>query len=88
MRLIDADELMEHAYRDKLDSRELIAQMIENAPTVKAISTYKIKEISLDVIMEEQANVRKDATKDELLYLMGFNDGVIELLNRLKGEVE
>lgn len=85
MRLIDADELMEHAWRDKLDSRELIAQMIENAPTVKGISTKEINEISLDVIMEEQANVRKDATKDELLYLMGFNDGVIELLNRLGG---
>lgn len=35
MRLIDADELMEHAIRDKLDSRELILQMIENAPTIK-----------------------------------------------------
>ena len=34
MRLIDADELMEHAGRDKLDSRELIMQMINNAPTV------------------------------------------------------
>ena len=34
MRLIDADELMEHAMRDKLDSRELIFQMIENAPTI------------------------------------------------------
>lgn len=34
LRLIDADELMEHAGRDKLDSRELIMQMIENAPTI------------------------------------------------------
>lgn len=39
MRLIDADELMEHVWRDKLDSRELIAEMIDNAPTVKEIST-------------------------------------------------
>lgn len=39
MRLVDADELMEHVWRDKLDSRELIAQMIENAPTIKEIST-------------------------------------------------
>lgn len=39
MRLIDADELMEHAWRDKLDSRELIAKMIEQAPTVKEIPT-------------------------------------------------
>ena len=34
MRKIDADELMEHVYRDRLDSRELIAKMIQNAPTV------------------------------------------------------
>lgn len=34
MRLIDADELMEHVWRDKLDSRELIAEMINNAHTI------------------------------------------------------
>ena len=34
MRLIDADTLMEQVYRDKLDSRELIADMVKNAPTV------------------------------------------------------
>lgn len=39
MRLIDADELIEHAWRDKLDSRELIAKMIDNAPTIKEIPT-------------------------------------------------
>jgi len=39
MRLIDADELIEHAWRDKLDSRELIAEMIETAPTIKEIPT-------------------------------------------------
>lgn len=39
MRLIDADELIEHAWRDKLDSRELIAEMIEKAPTIKEIPT-------------------------------------------------
>ena len=37
MRLIDADELMEHTMRDRLDSRELIFQMIQNAPTIDAI---------------------------------------------------
>lgn len=37
MRLIDADELLEHVGRDKLDSRELIMQMVENAPTIKTI---------------------------------------------------
>lgn len=35
MRLIDADELMENAARERLDSRELIFKMIENAPSLK-----------------------------------------------------
>ena len=34
MRLIDADALIERAYRERLDSRELIEQMIESAPTI------------------------------------------------------
>lgn len=34
MRLIDADALLEKSYRERLDSRELIEQMIESAPTV------------------------------------------------------
>lgn len=34
MRLIDADALLDHAWKEKLDTRELIAEMIENAPTV------------------------------------------------------
>lgn len=42
MRLIDADEVMEHVYRDKLDTRELIAKMIEDAPTV-----YQEKEMEM-----------------------------------------
>lgn len=39
MRIIDADELKEHVWRDNLNSRELIAKMIDNAPTVKEIPT-------------------------------------------------
>ena len=42
MRLIDADELMEHVYRDKLDSRELIAEMIQSAPTQETQQDYKM----------------------------------------------
>ena len=48
MRLIDADELMEHACKDKLDSRDLIVQMIENAQTIEPI--YRVgKELILKV---------------------------------------
>ena len=45
MRLIDADELMEHVYRDKLDSRESIADMVKSAPTVtRVVETEKMCE--------------------------------------------
>ena len=37
MKPIDADELIEHAWRDRLDSRELIAEMIKKAPPIQAI---------------------------------------------------
>lgn len=65
MRLIDADEVMEHVYRDKLDSRELIAKMIEDAPTV-----YKEKEMEM-MCEELKAHVeflrrRNDSMKGEI----------------------
>ena len=42
MRLIDADELMDHVYRDKLDNRELIAEMVKNAPTAHSAEDYRL----------------------------------------------
>lgn len=53
MRLIDANELMEHTWRDKLDSRELIAKMIEEAPTIKEIPTKIPIEIFEKLISQE-----------------------------------
>lgn len=35
MRMIDADELIEHVWRDRLDSRERIANLVESMPTIK-----------------------------------------------------
>ena len=37
MRLIDADELIERAARDKLDTRDLILKMIRSAQTVDKV---------------------------------------------------
>lgn len=37
MRLIDGDELIEHVWRDRLDSRERIANLVESMPTIKTI---------------------------------------------------
>ena len=34
MRLIDADELLEHVWRERLDSRERIARLVETRPTI------------------------------------------------------
>ena len=45
-RLIDADELMEHAGRDRLDSREAIMQMISNAPTIEPTTGEWVEEYS------------------------------------------
>lgn len=56
MKIIDADELMEHVWRDKLDSRELIAEMINNAPPVKEISA----KIPIDIL--EQLISQKSKT--------------------------
>ena len=53
MRLINADELMEHVWRDKLDSRELIAEMIEKAPTIKEIPTKMPIDVFEKLISQE-----------------------------------
>lgn len=34
-RLIDADALLEHVWRDRLDSRERIAELVKFMPTIK-----------------------------------------------------
>lgn len=43
MRLIDGDELMKYVYRDKLDNRELIAEMVKNAPEARIVDELKAK---------------------------------------------
>ena len=43
-RLIDADELTEKAWRYGLATREDIAQMIANAPTVDAVEVVRCKD--------------------------------------------
>ena len=43
-RLISADDLIERAYRLRLDDRERVAQMIESAPTVDAEPVVRCKD--------------------------------------------
>ena len=64
MRLIDADELMEHVYRDKLDTRELIAEMVSNAPTFETDDLkLKCEELKAHV---EYLRRRNDSMKGEI----------------------
>ena len=65
MRPIDADELMEHVYKDKLDSRELIANMIDNAPTVTSIFEMenRCKELKAHI---KQLSEQNDSMKGEI----------------------
>lgn len=49
-RLISADDLVERAYRLRLDGRELIAQMILSAPTVDAVPVVRCKDCKFGVI--------------------------------------
>ena len=65
MRLIDADALMEHVYRDRLDSRERIAQMIKNAPTIEP---------------EQRWIPCSERLPEEGLNIVTFSDGDVELL--------
>ncbi len=65
MRLIDADELMEHVCRDRLDSRERIAKMIEDAPTCfeKNDAEKMIEELKAHV---EYLRRQNDSMKGEI----------------------
>jgi len=76
MRLIDADELIEHVWRDKLDSRELIAEMINNAPTVKEIPT----KIPISIFEEL---ISKCVEHD----LKAYSDGANEILDKIRSEI-
>lgn len=76
MRLIDADELMEHVYRDKLDSRELIAQMIENAPTIRddaeTIKKNLMNALEHERKLNQQILGRLDAQRDIIKDMTGM----------------
>lgn len=78
MRLIDADELMEHAWRDKLDSRELIAKMIEQAPTVKEIPTKIPIDIFEKLVSQEPCDV-PDINVGDMISRQAVLDAMYEL---------
>lgn len=88
MRLIDADELYDHIGRDKLDTRELIMKMIDEAPTVHSFAEspkyeQAVKFLKNDIKRAKDYDeplvfVHKHTAQD-ILYLLeefGKNEGV------------
>lgn len=43
-----------------------------------------VQKMALETIKEQQAYTEVNSDRDNLLYLMGFNDGVIELTLKLQ----
>lgn len=43
-----------------------------------------VQEMALKTIKEQQDDIEVNSDRDALLYLMGFNDGVIELTLKLR----
>lgn len=86
-RLIDADELMEHVYRDKLDSRELIAKMIQNAPTIEPTANSDKYEYHYDhtdcIWYRPEARNRCPSTCAQ--YRDGWNDAMNYIFRDGKG---
>lgn len=77
MRLIDADELIEKASREKLDTRELIMQMIENAPTVvdKEKENLSRECSSLNNIasyLDDQVKKERDLSREIVQMVLNF----------------
>jgi len=91
MRLIDADELMEHVWRDKLDSRELIAKMVENAPTetvTEFADRCKECEARYGKLLKQKSDkwipISEDLLEDGKWYL--FTDGKNMSVERYKAD--
>ena len=104
MRLVDADSLMEHVWRDRLDSRELIAAMIKNAPTIKEIPTkipletferlflkngiVEVLRKIRQIIAEDQQHVERQAKSSYNDIDFGINIGLKMALNVVDKHIE
>lgn len=75
--MIDADYLMDHVGRDKLDSRELIMKMVEDAPTCDTkpfyIEGYKQAQKDFEVI-EKNLKSAWDSEKELNSQILGRID--------------
>ena len=75
MRLIDADMLIDHVWRDRLDSRELIAEMIQNAPTKSLLDPCDCIEVGVSLI-----KIRQSVNQDTLNHIVPFLRNIEDVL--------
>lgn len=67
MRLIDADELLDHVGRVKLNSREAVMQLIDNMPSIHAEINLTLDNVAQIVAREfgiPKENVHLNINKD------------------------
>lgn len=48
----------------------------------------RLYELSNQIMAEMQSITRKDASKNELMYLMAYNDGVLDFMKVLIDEID
>lgn len=68
MRLIDADDLLDHVGRVKLDSREAVMQLINNMPSIHAEINLTLDNVTQIVAREfgiPKENVRLNISEDD-----------------------
>lgn len=69
MRTIDADELLEHVWRERLDSRERIANLVKSMPTIEPQRWIPVGE-----------GKPKDGTDCLVTYSVSYgNNGIVEI---------
>ncbi len=66
MRLIDADALSEHVFRDRLDSRELIQKMVDDAPTIDAVPVVRCRDCKHRPMDNYEAPTGEDGLADDV----------------------
>lgn len=81
MRLVDADELIERIWRDNVSSRERIAKIIEDAPTVDTVRIPMDTPFYLELTNDGESecryrmNVDRVTTKIQTEKVVSFDTG-------------
>lgn len=88
MRLIDGDELIEHVWRDRLDSRERIANLVKSMPTIKTIPAADVitKTDMITLLEETEKDITKGVEASSTGMMIKAVFGVIKCKVNIMGE--